>query len=156
MARSTLVISEKFALCTVGLPRGDAAAIGQLLLELPFVPLEPARLRMCTVQAQQLHPALLDRLPRVRGDVSCGSPASRRVIASCMLQVKGYTLGQWPLRILTSTASDTRLHSCRCCQQRRTLWQRRCAQMRCALLWHSRTHCRRMCRSPYTASSTVR
>lgn len=70
------------------LRRGDAAAVGQLLLELPFVPLEPARLRMCTVQAQQLHPALLDRLPRVRGDVSCkGGPAPTHVIRSCTLQV---------------------------------------------------------------------
>lgn len=40
--------------------------MAQLLLELPFVPMEPGRLRMCTAQAQQLHPALLDRLPRVR------------------------------------------------------------------------------------------
>jgi hypothetical protein len=76
-------------LWTVGVLRGDAAAIGQLLLELPFVPLEPARLRMCTVQAQQLHPALLDRLPRVRGRcVTQRDWASRHVIASCMLQVK--------------------------------------------------------------------
>ncbi len=75
--------------------RGDAAAIGQLLLELPFVPLEPARLRMCTVQAQQLHPALLDRLPRVRGRcVMQRDWASRHVVASCMLQVKAISLGQ--------------------------------------------------------------
>ncbi len=39
--------------------------MAQLLLELPFVPLEAGRLRMCTAQARQLHPALLDRLPRV-------------------------------------------------------------------------------------------
>ena len=40
--------------------------MAQLLLELPFVPLENGRVRMCTAQARQLHPALLDRLPKVR------------------------------------------------------------------------------------------
>lgn len=47
------------------LHRGEAAAVAQQLLELPFVPLEAGRLRMCSAQAQHLHPALLDRLPRV-------------------------------------------------------------------------------------------
>lgn len=58
--------------------RGEAAAVAQQLLELPFVPLEAGRLRMCSAQAQHLHPALLDRLPRVLSAAADALAAQRR------------------------------------------------------------------------------
>jgi hypothetical protein len=87
------------------LPRSEAATVSQLLLELPFVPLEPARLRMCTVQAQQLHPALLDRLPRVRSIVLYCVP----VISTLQLAL------QDPTWITCKDCGATRLDTT-CCQ----------------------------------------
>ncbi len=48
-----------------GARRGEGGAVAQLLVELPFVALEAGRVAMCSAQACSLHPALLDRLPKV-------------------------------------------------------------------------------------------
>ena len=48
-----------------GARRGEGGAVAQLLVELPFVALEAGRVAMCSAQARSLHPALLDRLPKV-------------------------------------------------------------------------------------------
>lgn len=46
--------------------RGEGGTVAQLLMELPMVPLEAGRVAMCSANARTLHPALLDRLPKVR------------------------------------------------------------------------------------------
>mmetsp|Transcript_19713 Transcript_19713/g.59561 ORF Transcript_19713/g.59561 Transcript_19713/m.59561 type:complete len:809 (-) Transcript_19713:69-2495(-) len=58
--------------------RGEGGTVAQLLMELPMVPLEAGRVAMCSANARTLHPALLDRLPKVLAAAAFALEQQRR------------------------------------------------------------------------------